>query len=152
MTGKIMGILFFSSQGVCSTNMSSPQGITENSQYYCCVLQTFIHHIGYKPSEMKKCWILHQDNALPHSARARQDFFQAKGVEDMEHPLYSPDLTPGDFYLFPALKYEFRGVQFPSDASVATAVQRFSKPSPDDFMKTFTNWRLVLSLFKILVA
>ncbi len=90
----------------------------------------------------EEAYILHQEYAWPHSARTTQDFLQAKKVEVMEHPLYSPDLAPCDFWLFPPLKHELRGIQFPSNASVATAIQRFFKTlTPDDFLKMFTNWR-----------
>ena len=38
------------------------------------------------------------------------------------HPLYSPDLAPSDFYLFPKLKKELKGRQYSSDIEVIEGV------------------------------
>ncbi len=39
----------------------------------------------------------------------------------MAHPLYSPDLSPFDLWLFPTLKRGLRGWQFANDAEVIKA-------------------------------
>jgi transposase len=36
----------------------------------------------------------------------------------LEHPPYSPDLAPTDYYLFPRLKKQLKGRHFSSDAEV----------------------------------
>jgi histone-lysine N-methyltransferase SETMAR len=48
--------------------------------------------------------ILHQDNAPENSSLQVSQFLARKGNSTMDHPPYSPDLAPADFWLFPELK------------------------------------------------
>jgi hypothetical protein len=43
--------------------------------------------------------------------------------ELLEHPSYSPDLAPSDFYLFPKLKLFLAGQDFPSNKEVIAAAE-----------------------------
>ncbi|UYV66659.1 K02A2.6-like [Cordylochernes scorpioides] len=45
------------------------------------------------------------------------------GFEVLEHPAYSPDLAPSDFFLFGLLKKELKGKRFDSDEDVQKVVQ-----------------------------
>jgi len=49
-------------------------------------------------------WILHYDNALAHMAMSVREFLATKQITVLEHPAYSPDLAPRDFFLFPNIK------------------------------------------------
>ena len=49
-------------------------------------------------------WILHQDNAPAHTALSEREFLATKQIAVLEHPAYSPDLAPSDFFLFPKIK------------------------------------------------
>ncbi len=40
-----------------------------NSDYYLKVLQILRMHIALKQTDIQDTWILHQDNARPHTAR-----------------------------------------------------------------------------------
>jgi hypothetical protein len=40
------------------------------------------------------------DNARPHTAATMQDLIAALGWEQFNHPPYSPDFAPSDFYVF----------------------------------------------------
>ncbi|GFX98454.1 HTH_48 domain-containing protein [Trichonephila clavipes] len=51
----------------------------------------------------EKSWIFHQDNAPAHSALSVKRFLAKHNIPVLEHPPYSPDLAPCDFYLFPKL-------------------------------------------------
>ncbi|GFW94738.1 uncharacterized protein TNCV_4247781 [Trichonephila clavipes] len=44
--------------------------------------------------------VLLHDNARPHTANRTQELVTSFGWEQLDHPLYSPDLAPND-YLFP---------------------------------------------------
>jgi hypothetical protein len=39
-----------------------------------------------------------------------QKYLTKRGVKVIEHPPYSPDLSPADFFLFPTLKKEMAGI------------------------------------------
>ena len=47
-------------------------------------------------------------------ARQTVDFLSSNNVELMTHCLYSPDLSPNDFFLFPNIKNKMRGERFES--------------------------------------
>ena len=49
-------------------------------------------------------WFLLHDNAPVHRAVAVQEFFARKQACVLNHPPYSPDLSPCDYFLFPKLK------------------------------------------------
>lgn len=65
---------------------------------------------------------LHHDNAPAHTAAATREFLASEGVQLMSHPLYSPDLAPCDFFLFPHVKKQLRG-------AVMTVPRTRSEPS-----------------------
>lgn len=56
------------------------------------------------------------------------------GLELLEHPPYSPDLTPSDFYsiLFPRLKKHLRGKKFEDNSEVMAAVEGFLEGQDKD--------------------
>jgi hypothetical protein len=43
--------------------------------------------------------VLHQDNAAAHNALSIKTFLTKHKITVLEHPLYSPDLAPSDFFL-----------------------------------------------------
>ena len=43
-------------------------------------------------------WILHHDNAPAHTALSVTEFLATKQITVLEHPAYSPDLAPSDFF------------------------------------------------------
>jgi histone-lysine N-methyltransferase SETMAR len=43
----------------------------------------------------------------------------------LEHPPYSPDLVPSDFYLFPKLKLFLAGQRFSSNQEATAAVEGY---------------------------
>jgi len=45
-----------------------------------------------------KSWILHHDNAPAHTALSVMQFLATKQITVLEHPAYSPDLAPSDFF------------------------------------------------------
>ena len=47
------------------------------------------------------------------------------GFETLLHPLYSPDMAPSDFYLFPKLKSHLHGTQYGSNEGVIETVNKY---------------------------
>ena len=46
-------------------------------------------------------WFLLHDNAPAHQSVLVKDFLANNNVTTLQHPPYSPHLTPANFYLFP---------------------------------------------------
>ncbi|CAH2015480.1 unnamed protein product, partial [Acanthoscelides obtectus] len=53
--------------------------------------------------------ILHQANASSHTAQKTRQYLTEENVELLDHPPYSPDLSPNDFFTFPKIKNRLRG-------------------------------------------
>jgi histone-lysine N-methyltransferase SETMAR len=63
-----------------------------------------------RPKKMRtNIWFLLHDNAPAHRSVLVKDFLAKNYVTKLEHPPYSPDLAPADFYLFSRLKSALKG-------------------------------------------
>ena len=51
-----------------------------------------------------RSWLLHHDNAPAYNALGIREFLAKNNNAVLEQPLYSQDLVPCDFFLFPKLK------------------------------------------------
>ena len=67
--------------------------------------------------------ILLHDNAPVHVTRSLLDMLDAWDWEVIQHPPYSPDLSPCDFFLFPKLKNKLRGIRFDTTEEIENAVK-----------------------------
>jgi hypothetical protein len=53
---------------------------------------------------MSQQWFFDWDNAHVHTAAVVSSWFDAHGVQWLEHVLYSPNLAPADFFLLKKTK------------------------------------------------
>jgi hypothetical protein len=60
----------------------------------------------------KKLTGVRHDNARPHASGAVSEILEKYGWQVLLHSLYSPDMSPSDFDLFPKLKKPLRGKRF----------------------------------------
>jgi len=44
--------------------------------------------------------------------KSKEEFLATKQITVLEHPAYSPDLAPSDFFLFPKIKEILKGRHF----------------------------------------
>jgi histone-lysine N-methyltransferase SETMAR len=85
----------------------------------------------------------------------------------LEHPPYSPDLAPSDFYLFPKLKLFLAGQRFSSNQEAIAAVEYFADLTKNHYrdgimapehrwnvlflreimLKNKNNFKIILSFF-----
>jgi len=76
-----------------------------------------------RPREGNKWGLFLHDNAPAHRTLATQKKIAYLGFQFLDHPTYSPNLTPSDFHLFPGLKKQLKGRHFSSDAEVFAAAE-----------------------------
>jgi hypothetical protein len=57
-------------------------------------------------------WILHHNNAPVHTTLSVREFLAIKRITVLEHPAYSQDLAPSDFFLLPKLEEILKGRHF----------------------------------------
>ncbi|CAH1996707.1 unnamed protein product [Acanthoscelides obtectus] len=85
--------------------------------------------------------ILHQDNASSHTAQKTRQYLMEENVELLDHPPYSPDLSPNDFFTFQKIKNKLRGQRFQSPEEAVDALKNavFDLPA-NEWNKCFGNW------------
>ena len=64
------------------------------------------------------------------------DAVERNGYELIPHPAYLPDLAPSNFFLFPNLIKDIRGLHFRSDGEVMTAVEEWVNGKDPDFFSS----------------
>ncbi|CAH1982423.1 unnamed protein product [Acanthoscelides obtectus] len=85
--------------------------------------------------------ILHQDNASSHTVQKTRQYLTEKNVELLDHPPYSPDLSPNDFFTFPKIKNRLRGQRFQSPEEAVDAFKNAILDLPaNEWNKCFENW------------
>jgi transposase len=81
---------------------------------------------------------LHHDNASAHDALAVREFLAKKSILTLDHPPYSPDLAPCDFWLFSTLKNALKGHRFSDIADIQGHVTTILQSIPEEeFQKCF---------------
>ncbi|CAH1984342.1 unnamed protein product [Acanthoscelides obtectus] len=74
--------------------------------------------------------IFHQDNASSHTAQKTRQYLTEENLELLDHPPYSPYLSPNDFLTFPKIKNRLRGQRFQSpEAITAGGHNNLKRPS-----------------------
>ena len=87
-------------------------------------------------------WFLHHDNAPSHTSLVVQQFLAEKSIPVITQPLYSPDLAPSDFYLFPALKMGLKGTRFATMEDIEwNAAAELQKIAKEAFRRCFQQWQ-----------
>ena len=96
---------FFDSTGMIYMHCV-PTGQTVNKEYYVEVLGEFRKSYRRKRPAVFKSgqWHFHQDKAPVHNSILVTDYLTKMGIKTVPQPPYSPDLAPGDFWLFPKLR------------------------------------------------
>ena len=108
-----------------------------NGVYYANLLDQLRTAIREKRrGKLSKGVLLQQDNARIHTCKVAMDAVERNGYELIPHPAYSPDLAPSDFFLFPNLKKDIRGLHFRSDEEVVTAVEEWVNGKDPDFFSS----------------
>ncbi|CAH1971429.1 unnamed protein product [Acanthoscelides obtectus] len=95
----------------------------------------------FLPKVITKRINLHHDNASSHTAQKTRQYLTEENAELLDHPLYSPGLSPNDFFTFPKIKNRLRGQRFQSPEE---AVDAFKNAVLDllanEWNKCFENW------------
>jgi len=144
---KTMLIAFFDSNSIIHKEFV-PVGQTVNSASYEEVLKRLlqrIHHL--RPAYHRTGqWILLHDNAPAHCAIRVHQFLAQRGVPVVDHPPYSPELTPADFFLFPRLKSLMKGARFADVVTIQERVTAVLRSIPteafaDSFQKLYERYQ-----------
>ncbi|CAH2002547.1 unnamed protein product [Acanthoscelides obtectus] len=70
-----------------------------------------------------------------------RQYLTEENVELLDHPPYSPDLNPNDFFTFPKIKNRLRGQRFQSPEEAVDAFKNAVLDLPaNEWNKCFENW------------
>jgi len=121
--GKVLASIFWDQDGILLIDYL-PKGQTINTEYYSSLLVQLKDILKEKGrGKITKGVLFLQDNVPAHRALANQNKLDYLGFQFLDHPTYSPDLAPSEYYLFPELKKQLKGRHFSSIAEVIAAAE-----------------------------
>ena len=96
---------------------------------YCETIQSLRRSIKNKRQELltERVVLLH-DNARLHMSRVAH-----MKREQLDHPLFSPDISPYDFYVFDLLKKHLKGHRFNLDDKLKDTEKNYVSLRPQTF-------------------
>ena len=83
--------------------------------------------------ELSAAVLLLHDNAPVHMSAKSQAATQQCGFQQLNHPPYSTDLAPSDYFLFRVMNKFLRDKRFSSDEEVKEAVTNLFEEQSKDF-------------------
>ena len=139
---KKMYAIFFNSSGPV-VQVPCPSGHTVTGLFYKNSVLKKVKEF-YNKKWPSKGWsgvhLLH-DNASSHKFMVVKSFLASEKEKVLNHPPYSPDLSPCDFFLFPRLKKMLSGNKYTSRSSLGSAIYQCLKQIPkEDYLSAFRNW------------
>lgn len=115
---KLLMIIFWDSTGIIHIEFLPPR-FRIDSEMYQNILQRFRQRLNrIRPGKN----ILQHDNARPHKSLSTREYIASTPWALLDHPPYSPDLAPCDYYLFGKLKKHLRGEKFETSDELQKAV------------------------------
>ena len=80
-------------------------------------------------------------NAPAHKSAMVQEYLKKSGLNVLDHPPYSLDLSPCEFWLFPRLKEMLAGHRFESHCGIGSALYQCPQHIPkEDYWVAFRKW------------
>jgi hypothetical protein len=106
-------IAFFDIDGLMHHEFVPP-GQSVTGYFYVQVLLRLHDEVQRKWHKWQGQWFLHHNNAPSHTSLVVQQFLAEKNIPVITQLLFSLDLAPSYFWLFPTLKMGFMETHFPT--------------------------------------
>lgn len=131
---KVLLSIWWDCKGVIFYSLLSSNK-TINSELYCNQLDELNRKIQKKRPSLanRKGIVFHQDNARPHISKQTKQKLKELNWDLLNHPPYSPDLAPSDFYLFRSLENNLAGRRFTSLEEIQDQLSTFFNSKPAEF-------------------
>ena len=138
---KMLYAVFFNSSGPV-VQVPCPSGHTVTGRFY----KNSVLKKGkefYNKKRQSKGWsvvhLLH-DNASSHICEVVKPFLTSEKVKVLNHPPYSPDLSPCDFLLFQRRKKMLSGNKYTSRSSLGSVIYQCLQQIPKkDYLSAFRD-------------
>ncbi|KAA6382742.1 MAG: hypothetical protein EZS28_021732 [Streblomastix strix] len=115
-----------------------------NAEYYIddilkTVKQNMIHHLPIAQKQKVRMVI---ENVPVHNSNMTKEFLQDSIFQRIDHPLYSIDFAPYDFWLFGEMKGRTRGHIFETQLQLADFCTEFAENQSEDRLKSvLDDWQ-----------
>ena len=141
-SNRMLYAIFFDSKGPV-LQIPVPKGSSVTGKFYIESILTQLVDFYQKRrlrTSVRGIKLLH-GNAPAHKSATVQEYLKESGLNVLDHPPYSPDLSPCDFWLFPRLKEMVAGHHFESHCGISSAVYRCLQHIPkEDYWAAFWKW------------
>ena len=132
---KMLYVTFLNSSGPV-VEVPCPSGHTVTSRFYKNSVLKKVKEF-YNKKRPSKGWsgVHFYMNTPPLMCEVGKSFLASEKVKVLNHPPYSPDLSPYDFFLFPRLKKMLSGNKYTSRSSLGSAIYQCLQQIPkEDFI------------------
>jgi hypothetical protein len=121
-----------------------PMGMKIDRDYFGDIITDEMARLCYpqgrRPRDRRV--MVHFDKMLIHCTGTVRDRMAAAELERMEHPPYSPDLAPCDFFLFGYVKAKSMGKQYETPEHLVSEVRNIiERIRPDVLKSVFESWK-----------
>ena len=141
-SNRMLYAIFFYSKGPV-LQITVPKGGTVTEKFYSESVLTQLVDFYQKcrpRTGVRGIKLLH-DNAPAHKSTTVQEYLKESGLDVLDYPPYSPDLSPCDFWLFPRLKEMLAGHGLQSRCGIGSAVYQCLQHIPkEDYWVAFRKW------------
>jgi histone-lysine N-methyltransferase SETMAR len=93
-----------------------------------------------RPEIAASPWLFHWDNAPVHTANNVTKFLAKNNIRTFQHPPYSPDLAPADYFLFRRQKSDLAGVSVTPETFKTELEQVLRSIGENEFAEAFQSW------------
>jgi len=132
--GKVLASIFWDQDGIPLVDYH-PKGQIIDAEFNSSLLVQLKGILKEKcRGKFTKGVLFLHDNVPAHRALVIQKKLAYLGFQCLDRPLYSPDLAPSDYNLFPGLIKQLKGRHFSSDAEVIASTETWLDGQPSEFL------------------
>lgn len=139
---KVLIFTAFSISGIIMIH-DLPENVTFNSTYMCDYILPQLTEIAQEVvrQKTKHCLVLHFDNAKPHTSKKTLNKINELGWRKLDHPPYSPDISPNDFFLYGYIKSKLVEYSPSSREELISAIKEIcSEIPPKVWENVYMSW------------
>jgi histone-lysine N-methyltransferase SETMAR len=141
-TEKCLISVFWSANGIHSL-LDVPKGSIYNTAFFCDqVIPSLVQGItSHGRRKTLQGFIIYFDRASPHNSRRSRECLRSYWATRLQHPAYSPDLAPNDFFLFGRLTEKLIGFDCRSREDLKSAIPSiFNEIGKETLVAVFLSW------------
>jgi histone-lysine N-methyltransferase SETMAR len=135
--GKVMLSIYWDCEGVLLYELSKRGESVNRFRYWeqLTVLNQILRKIRPNKGDNQQIYLLH-DNARPHTANEVTNALEHWKWCVIDHPSYSPDLAPSDYFLFKDMEVALRDEIFSTRQEIDKWLIKYLTSKPKDYFRS----------------